>query len=277
MLDVAGSTDDIGMLRVLEAVARAFDRHTHRHFFTSKETRFFEGNGKNRVLLDWDLARITSLKEDDNHDATYNITFSSSDFLTWPYEAKSTQDRDDARPITALEINLRSSGVQDIFMKGQRRYQLIGFFGYTERIRDTGARVAGGSSELTTSSTKFTASSSQSALYDGLSAGQTLLLDSEQMYVTQKDTSIFTVHVIRAVNGTTEAAHSSSTVVNRFVYPAPIVEANIMQASRLWARREKGFADNAVGLVESGQAGPMVTGMDRDVREEIQPYVKRLV
>lgn len=259
-----------------EAVSREIERITHRHFYTFKDTRYFAGNGKNRILLPWDLARITTLKEDDNGDATYNVTWSSTDYEIWPYEADSTQDVEQARPITAIEVNLRSNGSQDQFLIGQKRYELVGFFGYTERLRDTGARVAGGSSEVLTSSTKFIASSSNSSRYDGISVGHTLLLDSEQMYVTQKDTSTFNIHVIRAINGTTGAAHNSSTTINRFIYPAAIVEATLMQTARLWARREKGFADNTLGLQESGQAGPTVTGMDKDVRDLIVPYVRRV-
>ncbi len=54
---------------------------------------------------------------------------------------------------------------------------------------------------------------------------------------------------------------------------APIVEATIEQASRLWTRRGQGFA-NQIGFQETGQVGPVVTGMDRDMRDLIRPYVR---
>lgn len=267
-LNVSGTTDNAGLLGVIEAVSREIDGITHRYFYTYAETRMFSGNGKNRMLLDWDLARITTLKEDDTLSGSYGVTFGSSDYVTWPYAADSTKDVDQARPITALEINQRTSGVQDVFQVGQRRYELAGFFGYTERIRATGAAI--GASSFTASSTKVVLSAVTS-----VDAGDTVLVDSEQMYVESRSSS--EIQVTRAMNGTTAAAHATSAALSRYIYPKAIIKATEMQASRIWARREKGYADNTVGFQESGQAGPTVTGMDRDVRNLISPYIKRFV
>jgi hypothetical protein len=266
-LNIAGTTDDDALRILGEHITDQFDGYTHRHFHVEKDTRYFAGNDATRILLEWDVARITSLLEDNNHDASYNITFGSSDYVTWPYSAKSTQDRDDARPITALEINLRSSGIQDIWMEGQLRYKLSGLFGYAERLRDDGVKV--GASSVTAASTQFRVTNSTR-----VSVGDTIVVGNEHMYITARTSS--EIGVIRAVNGTTgSTGHSSSTTIRRFIYPASITQAALMQASRIWTRREKGFADNAVGLQESGQAGPMVTGMDADVRQLLSQYIKR--
>ena len=269
-LNIRGSTDRAAMLRIGEAVAEQIDRITHRHFYSFHDVRLFDGNGKTRIPLRWDIARVTTLKEDDANSGSFSVTFSSSDFVTWPYEADSTQDVDHARPITRLEINTKGSGTQDVFQEGRRRYQLTGVFGYTERVRDTGSKTA--SSSFTASSTKFTVTASTR-----VSPGDTVLIGSEQLYVVARSSSADAVHVMRAANGTTAAAHSSSATIQRYVYPAAITQAALMQTSRLWARRENAYADNAVGLQESGQAGPMVTGLDNDVKQMISPYIRPVV
>lgn len=262
-LNIAGTTENRALRRLFEAVSEQIDDHVHRTFQPFKAVRLFDGNGKTRLPLKWDVARVTSLVEDDNEDGSFNTTFGSSDYVGWPYDADSTKDVDWARPITALEINEKGSGTQDVWLKGRRMYQLTGIFGYAERLRDEGVRTA--DSSFTAASTKFQLTNSTR-----VSVGDTVLVDSEQMYVVFRTSS--EVHVDRAVNGTTAATHSSSATVSRYIYPPAIVQAALMQTSRIWARRESGFSDNAVGLQESGQAGPMVTGMDADVREMISKY-----
>jgi hypothetical protein len=262
-LNIAGTTENAALRRLFEAVSEQIDDHVHRTFQPFKAVRIFDGNGKTRIPLKWDIARITSLTEDDNLDGAFNTTFGSSDYVTWPYDAASTEDVDWARPVTALEINLKGSGNQDVWLSGKRMYKMTAIFGYAERVRDEGVRTTG--SSFTAASTSFLASNSTR-----VSVGDTVLVGSEQMYVVHRTSS--EVHVDRAVNGTTAAVHASSAVVSRFIYPGAIAQAALMQVSRLWTRRESGYSDNAIGLQESGQAGPMVTGMDADVRQLISKY-----
>ena len=69
-------------------------------------------------------------------------------------------------------------------------------------------------------------------------------------------------------------AHSTGTDIERYVYPAQVREAVIMQALRLLQRREKNYGDNLAGLLESGQVGPMVRGLDADVRQMLGTVTK---
>ena len=97
---------------------------------------------------------------------------------------------------------------------------------------------------------------------------QTILIDSEQMYVTAIATNTLTVE--RAVNGTTAATHASGAAIKRYRYPYEVVEATLMQASRLWTRRASGFA-NQVGFSETGIMRPWV-GMDLEVQEMLTDF-----
>lgn len=262
--NIGGSTDDARLLAIIEAVSDEVDRWCARHFYTEKSVKYFAGNGTIRYPLPWDVARVTSLKEDEAHSGSFTA-WSSSAYFLWPYDARSTEDYDGARPYSRLEVNLKGTGNQDVFLAGQRRYELTGFFGFTERVRSVAA--LGANSSISASSTKVTVTGSTK-----ISVGDTLLVNSEQMYVTAVPNSS-EIGVVRGVNGTTgSTGHTSSDTVYRYVYPQAVVEATLMQTARLWMRRERGYADNAVGLQESGQAGPTVTGMDADVKALLGHY-----
>ena len=74
---------------------------------------------------------------------------------------------------------------------------------------------------------------------EGLSPGQTLSIDAEQLYVTSVSTNDLTV--VRGVNGTAAAPHAEGSRITRSVYPNEITEACLLQTSRLWRRRDGGF------------------------------------
>jgi hypothetical protein len=276
-LNISGSTDDLKLRRLIESVSRQVDAASRdRHFYSITATRHFSGNGKTRLLFqDWDIVAITSLKEDDNLDGSYNNTFSSSDYFLTPYDADPTGEHNRSQPYTGMEINLKGSGSEDVFLKAQRNYEIVARFGYWEWLDDAG--VDHGSSEsMTAAATDTTLRTGSTAVVAStkIEVGMTIKLKNEQMYITSRDTSLYgKLTVIRAVNGSTLSAHTSSTDIEVYRYPAPIVEATIEQASRIWTRRGQGFA-NQIGFQETGQVGPVVTGMDKDVRDLIRPYTR---
>ena len=97
---------------------------------------------------------------------------------------------------------------------------------------------------------------------------QTILVDSEQMYVT--GISGNTLTVVRGVNGTTAATHLDDAVIDVYRYPYAVTEATLMQASRLWTRRASGYA-NLVGFADTGTMRPWV-GMDIEVQEMLNAF-----
>jgi hypothetical protein len=88
-------------------------------------------------------------------------------------------------------------------------------------------------------------------------AGHALLIDTEQMYVQSYSSNTLTV--VRGVNGTTAASHAGSTAIDIYQYPGAIAEATIIQAARLWRRRDGAYSGNG------GPAGA-IAGLDEDVR-----------
>ena len=273
-LNISGSTSNQRLLRLIESVSGTLETYTRRHFNTITATRYFAGNGKIRLLFpEWDIVAITTLKEDDNGNNTYSVTWSSTDYELWPYEANPTGKIQISRPYEAIEVNLRSNGSQDVFLKGQKRYEIIGKFGYWEWPNDVGTDLSS-SDTMSSSDTTFRDTSTAFAPSTKIEVGMTIKMGTEQMYVTARDSSVGgTYTVIRGVNGTDQAAHTPSTDIQAYIYPSPIVEATLEQTSRLWTRRGQGYA-NQIGFQETGQVGPMVTGLDRDIRDMIKPYTR---
>jgi len=64
--------------------------------------------------------------------------------------------------------------------------------------------------------------------------------------------------VVRGGNGTTAASHNTSASISIFLYPAPVVEAALIQSARLWKRKDTAF--------ESGPTQQAGFGLDSDVQ-----------
>ena len=70
---------------------------------------------------------------------------------------------------------------------------------------------------------------------EGLAAGQTLRLNTEQVYVAAVTEDGLVVP--RGLNGTAAASHLGGSALARFVYPAPVTEACLQLAMRAWQGR----------------------------------------
>ena len=100
--------------------------------------------------------------------------------------------------------------------------------------------------------------------------GQTILIGSEQLYITAISTNDLTV--VRGVNGTTPASHAHNSDISIYRYSRPVVEACLMQTFRLWKRKDSGFA-STVGLPQTGVFG-VFRGLDPDVKQLLSAYRK---
>ena len=140
--------------------------------------------------------------------------------------------------------------------------QIDGKWGYREVTEDSGADINEGG--------EFSATDTTLTVTDGaqFAVGQTIIIDSEQMYITAIATNDLTV--ARGVNGTTAATHDDSSDISIARYPSPIVQAGLRQASRLWKRKDSSFAANA-GLARTGRI-QVSRGLDLDIKELLGSY-----
>ena len=255
---VSGITEDPRRRSVLESASRQIDAFVRRTFRTYLATLYFTAQGPRSLLFDADelglgLLSVTTLKTDGAADRTYDTTWAVTDYDLEPYNAPSEE-----RPY--WEVTKAPQG-NNTFPRVRRGVEIVGKWGYFEELFRSPSLVDG----------SLDASQTTVVVDDGedFEELQTILIDSEQMYVTQIDKAT-TLTVERGVNGTTAASHLDDAVIDVYRYPADLSEATLMHASRLWTRRPGGFS-NEIGYTDSGVVRPWV-GMDLDVQEKLSNY-----
>ncbi len=249
---------DVALRGLLEIASEEADRYCGRWFYARQGTLTFDGKGGTLLNLP-DFTTLTGVKEDTNADGTFETTWGTADFLNWPYNAQPTSDN--ARPYQAIMVSRLSNGTQDVFLRGQQNYQLVGTWGFQSYTIGS----ATGSSSINAAALSVPLNASASGVIE---PGMTILIDTEQMYVTASTGTAVTV--LRAMNGSTAGTHGSGSLISVYQYPSPVRQAVLMHAGRLFKRAQAGFAS------ESGAPDGQVTvfrgGMDADVRALLDAY-----
>ena len=260
VLNIAGTGDDARLLSALEGASRMVDRYCNRHFYVLNATRVFDGNGGLQLLLP-DLVAVDEdgVKTDDNRDRSFETTWAETDYLLLPSNADPANSANPAsRPYTGIEVDVM--GTKAAWPAGRRTVQITGQWGYRRHVRRATETMDAVADATTTS-----VSVSERA---DVQAGHTLLVDDEQVYV--RSYSGDTLTITRGVNGTTAAVHTGGAAIDIYEYPGPVVEAVIIQAARLWKRKDSAFA-HVVGMPGGGQM-PVTTGIDPDAHMLLGPF-----
>jgi hypothetical protein len=256
---VAGTAADVSLWFALHGASRGVDDYCGRSFFIIRATRMFDIDNPASFTVP-DLASVTSLREDADHDRVYEVTRDTDDYILYPLNA--SPEAEWGRPYNRVVAH--PQGLRPSFATGRSSVQLDGEWGYRSLWADTGADVSGG----TLSSTVTTVAVSSGAAF---SAGMTVRVGAEQMFVRQVSGSDLTV--VRGLNGTTPSSHAGGTDVFVFRHPAQVVEATLLHAARAWKRK-----DSAYGPVTAGAHGlgavRVVAGMDPDVERLLSPFRK---
>lgn len=246
----APTTDDAALLRVGERATEITDDFCNRHFFAEIATHLYDGNGRAQLWLPDDLVTATTLKVDADGDGVFELTLAANtDYWLWP---------DGGPPYLRIDLNPRSTALS-AFPAARRSVQLAALFGYSYELEATG--IAGTLSDA--SDTSLTANADASAL---VSPGDTLVIESEQLYVTAVVTT--TITVVRGMNGTTAAAHTTQAISRRR-YPRPVEQATVMQAARLFRETQTGYGGQ-IGNQEL--AGYAFRSMYPAIRDALAPY-----
>lgn len=257
-LDITSTGWDADLMATLIAASRQVDKYCKRFFYVDATTRYYDGCSTPFFIQD-DVLTVTTLKLDEDGDATYESTMASTDYHLLPYNSL---------PKTWAEISTASNygGFASGIMRG---IEIAGTFGYGDGKSATPYTDAGTDiNDASMNTTKITW-----AVDSGLAfaVGQTILCNSEQAYISAISTNNLTVS--RAVNGTTAAAHSDDSDLYIYQYPEPIEEAVLIQAMRWWKRKDSAFQD-AVTNRETGLT-QVYKGLDADVRLIIEQYRRK--
>ncbi len=255
-LGIDTTEQDTELLGLLENASRLLDKETHRFFYCRNEIRYYDGAGTILLLSD-DLLSITTLETDEDGDATYENSLATTDYFLYPLNDF---------PKTRIEIN--PNGDYSHFANGiQKGVKITGIFGYGEGESATPYVDSGATSSEVLDTTETGVDVSDISVF---APGQTILIDSEQMYLTAVDTDL---KVKRGVNGTTAATHVTSSTIYIYEYPQPIVQACLIDAMRAWKRKDSAYQD-AVGSPETGMI-IRSKGVDPDVARMIQDYRRK--
>ena len=254
-LGVTGTGDDTPLLQSLEMASRSIDTFCKRHFYNTSETKQFRGAG-NRLFLDTDLISITTLTTLKD-DRTTDKTWATTDYELFPLG-------DTIYPKEWIELADNTSAGS--FASGIKRgVQIVGVFGYGNGTSSTPYLSA-----TTTNDGSFGASDTDFTATAGanLNIGETILIDSEQMYITGISSNTITIQ--RAMNGTSGASHSTGATVNVYNYPQEISNACYLQAGRISKRWHTAYA-SSLGAPEMSPFD-VSTALDGDVQRLLNPY-----
>lgn len=220
-----GTANDTSLLLTIEAASRRIDAFCNRSRFGSgfgprTGTNRYDGDGTGELMLGDDLLTVSSITiYDGTALATYVTPAADTDYYLEPYD--STPKR---------EIRLHGQGAVTAFTYGRRTVSVVGSWGYAAETVTASATANAIATAVTTS---ITVSSGTE-----FSAGMTLLVDSEQLYVTAVSTNTLTVD--RGANGTTAATHAGGAAIAWYRYPRDVKDAAIRIAHRRWRAKETG-------------------------------------
>lgn len=261
VLGITSTTDDTVMRKQAEAASRAIDNYCNRRFYVTSETKTFDGATK---LWLPDLLSITTLKTDEGNDGTFENTYATTDYIKY---GGGLEDSLNKLPYTRLEIN--PEGDYASFASGYKvGVQIVGTWGYGDGISAT-PYIAD-----TTITEDLTAGESAIDVTSvtNLSAGNTILIGSEQYYIYSITTLTLTVEP--GVNGTTQATHSSGATIYIYQYPADIRQACIDLSVALYQNRSKqGLQTERLGDYSYTIAGTSLgKSMVESILDSIRPY-----
>jgi len=251
----SGWTSDAGSIRrILEAASRRIDDYCGGGTFGPlTETRYYDiGSGgllnspqyqtmsitddiktsmstPGVVPLDGWIVSPTTVTAYGGTDRATSETLTeghANDFFLMPYNSA---------PKTILKLNEDTTkGLSG----GQQTLSILGSWGYTaDTVSVTTSDAIGSTTATSASVTSAT----------DLGPAQTILIDSEQLYITAISGNTLTLE--RGVNGSTAATHSTVTVY-RYDYPELVVQACLDLSKIVFRDRDLG----AVTTIGSGEA-----------------------
>ncbi len=265
ILGISATTDDTMIRKQVEAASRAIDNYCNRTFVTQTATKYF--NGAN-VLWIPDLLTVTTLKTDEDGDGTYENTYQvATEPIDYYLYGVGLEDTLNTFPKIRIETSVY--GDYGGFATGCKKgVQIAGVWGYGDGISAT-PYIAD-----TTITEDLTAGESavDVTAVTNLSAGQLILIGSEQYYIYS--ISSLTLTVEPGVNGTTQATHSSGATIYIYQYPSDIRQACIDLSVALYQNRAKqGLQSERIGDYSYTIAGTSLgKSMVESILESIRPY-----
>jgi hypothetical protein len=242
-------------VEVLNEVSRLIDFKAHRGggFGPWVGTHYYDGARGDTLWLRADLASLTTLSVADAVGETPVIPVVETDFYLAGLSSYEAPYR---------KIVLHGEGTTTAFGTGPRTTSVTGTWSYPYR---TSLLTVTTGEALDTTETEVDVSA-----LTGLYAGMTILVDSEQMYITATtDSTTDSITVERGANGTTAATHITASPISRYLYDSTVHTLAIRLAEKRWKARDAG-ADGSDGGADVGTVSPR-EGEDTIIRRMLAP------
>ena len=265
-LNTPDDGQDERLLGMLETASRWIDGYCDRHFFTTQGERRFDGTGRVTLAVT-DLVSADAVRVRQGSTGRW-VGWNSGDWLAYPLNAAPTEPG--GRPYTRI-----------VATAGGRRFPvnrggviIAGAWGYGDVREDAGLQVSGAGA--TAEDTEIAVAAPRGEPAVSLSAGHTVRVGEEQMYVTNavdvQDAT--TLAVRRGVNGTTPATHAAGTGVEVYRYPSAVTEACLQQAALWWRERFSAPFRPPEGEVggDDNEVSPLVRGLLKPFRRRTATF-----
>ena len=216
VLKLSVTTYDTLLSELMEISSREVDDICGRQFYVETDTRYFDPPERGAVLIVDDLLSVTSIAQDTDDDLDYtDEVWDSGDYLLLPHNEW---------PKTRILLHPNGDYFWGSVPKGVK---VVGSFGFGD-----GETASPWTTTAITCTVATTDGMSVTVSADGtLLVGHTILVGSEQMYVS--GTATGTITVTRGVNGTTAAIHSAAAA-SVAKYPAVVGQATRLLAAQLY-------------------------------------------
>lgn len=231
----------------VEAISRLLDDYLGFHAYPSSGVRYYTPTGGTRLRLDYPLLAVDTIQHSSDGGSTYGSTMTTADYYLQPDNAT---EESPPRPFWEVVIRPNATSSAAGFPKGiTRGTKITGTWGYFNQTANSSATLA---TALAVGTTTIKINISTA-----LHPGQTILMGSEQMFLTRTPTSATgsitsTVDVLRAQNGTVGATHSCATTIAVYTYPI-IERAALYQAEQDYRGKDAPFG-NVGGQPGGGQS-----------------------
>jgi hypothetical protein len=269
LLNVSVDDHDGRLLGLLGSASRWIDGYCDRHFAPRHGRLIFDGSSDGSggdSLAVPDLIEVSSISV--GLGSGRRSEWSADDWTLYPLNAE--PDEPWGRPYTRIKV---AAGSTRRFVGGHEAVIVDGVWGYNRRLVNSGWLVAD-MAPVGSGETSIAVAARSGVTPLAVSAGHTIRIGDEQLYVTSADrtggVATATLVVERGVNGTSAAAHASARAASLFRYPDAVAEACLLLASSWWRQRDAAPFSAAVEHQTSESAG-----VDRAVQRLLEPFLRR--
>ena len=255
-IGVADTSHDTTLWHLLNVASRVVEGHCGRNFYVSMESRRFDVRHRLSVHVS-DLIEVAQVVEDWDGDGVYERVRKRAELILYPLDTNPQSQH--GKPYHTMRVGRRRS--RSCFPLGKAALKVTGRWGYRSHVASLDGYIDNSGTALTKASKSIKVDDTRH-----MQAGQTIVIDNEQMFVRQVGAAVLNVE--RAVNGTTAVTHDDGSLIKALQFPAEVVEATLLTAVDRWRRRDGVARTDDV----AANASRSLYNPSGDVKRLLAPY-----